>query len=91
MVKPALILPPEPDDRWKFARQMGVEHAVIHPLEIGDGTQFWTFEELRGLTNWLDGAGLKLEVMEGSVPITDRTRLGLGTRRGDRDVQAVPP
>ncbi|MEF8841219.1 MAG: mannonate dehydratase [Haloarculaceae archaeon] len=80
MVEPALILPPEPDDRWKLARQMGVEHAVIHPLEIGDGTQFWEYEELRGLTNWLDGAGLKLGVMEGSVPITDRTRLGLEGR-----------
>ena len=80
MVEPALILPPEPDDRWKLAGQMGVEHAVIHPLEIGDGTQFWAFEELRGLKNWLEGAGLKLSVMEGSVPITDRTRLGLDGR-----------
>jgi len=80
MVEPALILPPEPDDRWRLAAQMGVEHAVIHPLEIGDRKRFWEFEELRGLTNWLDGVGLKLSVMEGSVPITDRTRLGLEGR-----------
>jgi len=80
MVQPALILPPEPDDRWTLAGQMGVEHAVIHPLEIGDGQQFWAFEELRGLKNWLEGAGLHLSVMEGSVPITDRTRLGLEGR-----------
>ena len=80
MVQPALILPPEPDDRWKLAGQMGVEHAVIHPLEIGDGQQFWEFEELRGLQNWLEGVGLELSVMEGSVPITDKTRLGLDGR-----------
>jgi mannonate dehydratase len=76
MVSFALVLPPTPDDRWDLARQMGVTDAVIHPLEIGDGTQFWSFDELHNLENWLNDAGLDLTVMEGSVPLTDTTRLG---------------
>jgi mannonate dehydratase len=76
-MKPALILPPKPDDRWKLATQMGVTDAVIHPLEIGDGRTHWSYDDLLGLKNWLSGAGLTLSVMEGSVPISDRIRLGL--------------
>lgn len=51
MVRPALILPPEPDERWQLAKQMGVSDAVVHPLEIGDGKQFWTYDELLGMQN----------------------------------------
>ncbi|EMA54308.1 mannonate dehydratase [Halococcus salifodinae] len=80
MVEPALILPPEPDDRWKLATQMGVEKAVVHPLEIGEDKRFWKFEELRGMVNWFEGVDLEVAVIEGSVPITDRTRLGLEGR-----------
>lgn len=80
MVEPALILPPEPDDRWQLASQLGVSKAVIHPLEIGDGQTFWSYDELLRLKNWLENAGLELSVIEGSVPITDKTRLGLKGR-----------
>jgi len=83
MVEPALILPPKPDGRWKLARQMGVEKAVVHPLEIGDDRRFWEFEELRGMVNWFESAGLDVAVIEGSVPITDKTRLGLEGREGE--------
>ena len=86
MVEPALILPPKPDDRWKLAKQMGVEKAVVHPLEIGDDRRFWEFEELRGMVNWFEGAGLDVAVIEGSVPITDRTRLGLDGRDEEIEV-----
>ncbi|MFB6146400.1 MAG: mannonate dehydratase [Halobacteriaceae archaeon] len=85
MVEPALILPPDPDYRWRLAAQMGVTKAVIHPLEIGDDRTDWTYDDLRGLQNWLSGAGLDLAVMEGSVPVTDRMRLGLDGR--DEDVE----
>ena len=80
MVTPALILPPKPDERWDLAKQMDVTDAVIHPLEIGDGKQFWSYDELRGLQQWFENAGLTVSVMEGSVPITDKTRLGLDGR-----------
>ena len=86
MVRPALVLPPTPDERWELAKQMGVTDAVVHPLEIGDGTTDWTYDELRGLRNWLEADGLRLSVVEGSVPLTDRVRLGLDGR--DEDIAA---
>jgi len=82
-VRPALILPPGPDERWKLATQMGVTDAVIHPLEIGDGRTHWSYDDLLGLQNWLTDAGLSLSVMEGSVPVSDRIRLGLDGREED--------
>lgn len=83
MVSPALILPPEPDERWHLARQMGVEDVVIHPLEIGDGRTHWSYDELLGLDNWLDDAGLDFAVLEGSVPISDAIRAGRAGRGED--------
>ena len=65
---------------------MGVTDAVIHPLEIGDGKTTWTYDELRGLQNYLEGDGLSFTVLEGSVPLTDRVRLGLEGR--DEDIAA---
>lgn len=86
MVTPALILPPEPGNRWQLAKQMGVTDAVIHPLEIGDGTRFWEFDQLLNLKNWLNDAGLNLSAIEGSVPLTDTTKLGLPGR--DEEIDA---
>lgn len=83
MVRLSLILPPEPDDRWHLARQMGVTSAVVHPLEIGDDKTNWTYDELKGMTNWFEEVGLDLSVIEGSVPLTDRIRLGLEGRNED--------
>jgi mannonate dehydratase len=83
MVDPALILPPRPDERWQLAKQMGVTNAVVHPLEIGDGRTSWPYDDLLRLTNWFDDAGLDVRVIEGSVPITDRVRLGRDGRDAD--------
>jgi mannonate dehydratase len=83
MVEPALILPPRPDERWQLAKQMGVERAVIHPIEIGDGRTHWSYDDLQRLSNWLTDAGLQFSVLEGSVPITDRVRLGREGRDDD--------
>ncbi|MFC6862847.1 mannonate dehydratase [Halomicroarcula sp. GCM10025817] len=85
MVAPALILPPEPDERWQLAKQMGVHKTVIHPLEIGDGRTHWSYDDLLGLDNWLTDAGLEFSVLEGSVPISDRVRLGRDGR--DEDIE----
>jgi len=86
MVSPALILPPEPDERWELAAQMGVTDAVVHPLEIGDGTRFWEYERLQRIANWLEDVGIDLSVVEGSVPLTDTTKLGLEGR--DEEIEA---
>lgn len=85
MVRPALVLPPEPDFRWELAKQMGVTAAVIHPLEIGDNKNHWTYDELCSLKNCLEADGLEFSVIEGSVPLTDRVRLGQEGR--DEDIE----
>lgn len=86
MVEFALILPPEPDERWQLAKQMGVTNAVVHSLEIGDGTQFWEYDRLLTMQNWFEDAGIEIEVIEGGIPLTDVTRLGLDGR--DDEIQA---
>ena len=85
MVRPALILPPEPDDRWQLARQMDVRDAVIHPLEIGDGRTKWTAGDLHRLKTWLAERELRFAVLEGSIPLTDRVRFGREGR--DEDIE----
>ncbi|WP_231187919.1 mannonate dehydratase [Haladaptatus sp. DYF46] len=75
-MEPALILPPERDERWELAKQMGVERAVVHTLEIGDGSKPWRFEDLMELTQRFADFGIDVDVIEGCVPISDATRLG---------------
>jgi len=62
---------------------MGVEQAVVHPLEVGDDKTHWSYDDLLGTKNWLEDAGLEFAVLEGSVPISDRIRLGLDGRDED--------
>jgi mannonate dehydratase len=83
MVKISLILPPKPDNRWQLAKQMGVTSAVVHPLEIGEGQTHWEYNELRGMKQWFENAGIEFDVLEGSVPISDRVRLGKEGREKD--------
>jgi len=83
VVRLALVLPPEPDERWELAKQIGVTDAVVHPLEIGDDQTRWTYDELRGLKQWFEADDLVFSVIEGSVPLTDRVRLGLDGRDED--------
>ncbi|WP_436348617.1 hypothetical protein [Natronorubrum sp. FCH18a] len=86
MVQLSLVLPPEPDFRWQLATQIGVTSVVVHPLEIGDGRTEWTDDKLARMVNWFDDAGLELSVLEGSVPLTDRIRLGRDGRNDDIEV-----
>ena len=51
MVELALVLPPQPDERWQLAKQMGVTNAVVHTLEIGDDKTSWTYHDLLHLKN----------------------------------------
>jgi mannonate dehydratase len=76
MVTPALILPPTRDERWDLAAQTGVESAVIHTLEIGDGTRLYRREDLERIQSGLAEVGIDVSVIEGGVPVTDTTRLG---------------
>ncbi|RDI70130.1 mannonate dehydratase [Halopelagius longus] len=75
-MEPALILPAERDERWDLAKQTGVETAVYHSLEIGDGSRPWRYDELLELVQEFRDYGLELGVIEGCVPISDATRLG---------------
>ncbi|ELZ96388.1 mannonate dehydratase [Haloferax sulfurifontis] len=75
-MEPSLILPPERDERWDLAKQVGVETAVVHTLEIGDGSRPWKYDELLALTREFRDYGLDVGVIEGCVPISDDTRLG---------------
>lgn len=79
-ITPALILPAERDERWELATQMGVTDAVVHTLEIGDNRRSWTYDELLRMRNGFRNAGIDVSVIEGGVPITDTTRLGLDGR-----------
>ncbi|MDJ1434629.1 mannonate dehydratase [Halostagnicola sp. A-GB9-2] len=72
----ALTLPPTTDDRWEIAAQMGVTNAVVHTLEIGDGRRPTDYDTLLRWKNRFEHAGIDLSVIEGSVPLTDTTRLG---------------
>ncbi|MGQ3722423.1 mannonate dehydratase [Natrialba aegyptia] len=85
MVDLAVVLPPQPDERWQIAKQMGVENAVVHTLEIGDGKTTWSYHDLLHLKNWYEDAGLDISVIEGSIPLTDRVRLGMEGR--DEDIE----
>jgi len=80
MGTPALILPPTRDDRWTLATQMGVTDAVVHPMNVGDGKRHYSYDELLRMANSFRDAGLDFTVLEGSLPITDKTKLGLEGR-----------
>jgi len=75
-MQPALILPPKRDERWKLARQIGVKHAVVNTMNIGDGTRYQGYDQLLRIKNRFSNAGLKLSVIEESFPLTNTTVLG---------------
>ncbi len=77
----SLVLPPDEDERWTLAKQIGVESAVVHTFEIGDGEPLsHEYDPLLHLRNAFRDADLSLDVIEGCVPISDTTRLGLDGR-----------
>jgi mannonate dehydratase len=75
-MEPALILPPERDERWDLARQIGVEHAVVNTMNIGDDHRYEGYDELLRLVNRFKNSGLELSVIEESFPQTNKTVLG---------------
>ncbi|QRV17477.1 mannonate dehydratase (plasmid) [Haloterrigena salifodinae] len=81
----SLVLPPEPDERWDKAKQIGVDHAVYHSLELGDGRRPSQYDELLRVVNRYRDHGLEPAVFEGSVPLTDTTRLAKDGRDDEID------
>ncbi|WP_369682175.1 mannonate dehydratase [Haladaptatus sp. AB618] len=79
-MKPALVLPPEPCERWKQAAQIGIEHVVVHTLELGDGSRPYEFDELLRMKTRFEDHGLEIAAFEGGVPLTDATRLATDGR-----------
>jgi len=76
-----VVLPPTEDARWDLAKQIGVDGAVLHTLEIGNGELIsGEYDPLLRIRNAYRDAGLSLSVIEGCVPLTDVTRLGLEGR-----------
>jgi mannonate dehydratase len=85
-MKPALILPPERDERWDLARQIGVEQAVVNTMNIGDGHRYQGYDELLRLSNRFENAGFNLAVIEESFPLSNTTILGKDGR--DEEIEA---
>jgi len=81
----SLVLPPTPDERWDKAKQIGVENAVYHSLELGNGRRPSKYDELLRIVNRYRDHGIKPAAFEGSVPLTDTTRLAKEGRDAEID------
>ncbi len=58
-------------DNFRFARQAGATHLVVHTPTFGsDATvpPLWTYEQLRDLRAAINAAGLELEALENFLP-----------------------
>ncbi|MFB6136078.1 MAG: mannonate dehydratase [Halobacteriaceae archaeon] len=68
-MKPTIVLPSEPNQRWELARQMGVECAVSSvPRDVDDP---FGFDNMLELKNRFDDSGLELLVLEDRPPMDD--------------------
>lgn len=74
----ALVLPNQPNERWKLALQMGVTD-MVGGLPHGDTSAPWELGPMKRLKKRIDKAGLNLTVIESSPPM-EKIRLGLPGR-----------
>ena len=66
-MKPTIVLPHEPSERWTLAKQMGIECAVSSvPRDAEDP---WSFENFLRLKRQFDDNGLELLVLEDRPPM----------------------
>ena len=88
-----LVLPPERDELWELARQIGVEHAATRlpsagswrgteTAETTDETRPWDFEPLMHLTQRFADAGFELVAIEDIYPPLEYVRMGHDRERG---------
>ncbi len=83
-MKLGLMLPPQPDTKWKLAAQIGVRYAVakLAPELTGDLPP-WDMEALRRAKERFAAAGLTLLALEGDQFDMSRIKLGLPGRDED--------
>ncbi|WP_254280796.1 mannonate dehydratase [Haloarcula marina] len=79
----AIMLPPSPDERWKVARQLGVESAVVRFWGVDE---WWTYETLMKTNNRFADHGFSLNVVEDRPPM-EKTVLGKPGR--DEEIEIV--
>ncbi len=83
----ALFLPPQTNEMWRLAVQLGVTDAVTGlPHQVPGGPMVWDFPSLLLLKQRFADAGLTLSVIE-SAPPMNRIRLGLPGR--DEEIEQV--
>ncbi len=84
-MKFAFFLPPEPNEMWQLARQLGVTEAVASlPRVRPSGPASWDFLPLLHMKQRFADAGLNVAVIE-STPPMDRIKLGLPGRDEEID------
>jgi mannonate dehydratase len=81
-----LLLPAKPDDRWVYARQIGVRHAVTKLLPAVSGIdQPWTIDALRTVRDRFAEAQIELVGLEGDPFDMTRIKWGQNGREEDYD------
>ena len=80
----ALMLPPRPDERWTFAKQLGVDTAVVRFWGV-DG-EWWDYDTLMQTKSRFEDHGFDLDVVEDRPPM-EKTVLGKEGR--DEEIEAV--
>lgn len=84
-MKFALFLPPEPNEMWQLAAQLGVTEAVASlPRVRPGGPSSWDFLPLLHMKQRFADTGLNVAVIESSPPM-DRVKLGLPGRDEEID------
>lgn len=84
-MKLSLFLPPEPNEMWRLAAQLGVTEAVTGlPHTRPDGFPSWDFLSLLHMKQHFADKGLNVAVIESSPPM-DRIKLGLPGREEEID------
>jgi mannonate dehydratase len=80
----------EPDDeRLQFARQIGVEHLIIHAPELpGADKGYWEFQGLVRLRRRIESVGLKLNAIE-NIPRTFYDKILEGRPGRDEQIENV--
>jgi mannonate dehydratase len=86
MIDLALMLPPHPGEKWKIAKQLGVDRAIAKlatPLTGREPPS--NFDSLRFFKSGFDEAGIELIGLEGDQ--FDMGRIKLGTPGRDEDIE----
>lgn len=92
-INETLVLPPERDDRWTLARQIGVSHAATRlpnptqwrgtdTADLAAEEHPWEYETLMHLQQRFENFGLQLVAIEDIYPPLEQIRLGTDREAG---------